>query len=486
MAPAIPADDGQIEIAIVQINDVYEIAGVNGGTQGHLARVAHYYDEIKKQYANTMLVMAGDFLNPSLINTMKYQGERVRGKQMIETLNAMQLDYTAFGNHEFDLDIEDLQKRMDESTFEWIATNLGQKCGDQTYPFYKNVNGLKHFFPRIIERSFTDEDGTTATVGIFSATINSNPREYVHYFNADSCADLAIEELKPVDALIGLTHLAIDEDIALAKRQPAIHLIMGGHEHDNMIHQIGNVRITKADANAKTLYLHVLRINKLNQHVDVESTLVDVNEAMPKDPTVDAVVQKWNTILEENIGTVIDDPYQIVYNAEEPLDARETTIRHKQSNLGSLITSAMLASSQKGATAAIVNSGSIRLDDQLQGEITGIDIFRILPFGGSILDVEIKGSLLKEVLEFGSNSKGNGAFLQVGQLNKNDDTWTIDGQAIADDMNYNIAISDFLLLGYDIPFLKVDNPGVVSVDRPEDADDIRYDIRSAIIQFLTN
>lgn len=479
-------DDGKIEIAIVQINDVYEIAGVNRGTQGNLARVSQYYKDISKTYPNSLLVIAGDFLNPSLISTMKHNGERIRGKQMIETLNAMNLDLAAFGNHEFDLGMDVLQKRLNESNFNWIATNIGQRCGNLVYPFYKMVDGKMSFFPQTINREFIDADGTTASLGIFSATINSNPRDFIEYFNADSCAQVGIEELEKSDILIGLTHLTIDQDIALAEKHQGVSLIMGGHEHDHMLHEIGNVRITKADANAKTLYLHVISLNKTTDEVTINSTLVDVDESIHKDPDVEAVINKWNTILEENISTVVEEPYKIIYNAKTPLDARESTIRNKQSNMGTLITSAMLAASQNDAVAAFVNSGSVRLDDQLSGEITGVDIFRVLPFGGSIVDIEIKGNLLKGVLEYSKKHAGSGAFLQLSQISFTNDVWKIAGSPIKDDQIYKVITSDFLMKGYDIPFLKSDNPAVIRVDTPTNSDDIRYDIRAAIIDFLSN
>ena len=67
-------DDGKIQVAILQLNDVYEIGGVDRGRAGDLSRVAHYYKNVQKQYPQSMMVMAGDFLNPSLIGTMRYDG----------------------------------------------------------------------------------------------------------------------------------------------------------------------------------------------------------------------------------------------------------------------------------------------------------------------------------------------------------------------------------------------------------------------------
>ena len=46
-AKSLSGDDGKIEVAIVQLNDVYEISGVDGGKAGNLARVAAFADSIR-------------------------------------------------------------------------------------------------------------------------------------------------------------------------------------------------------------------------------------------------------------------------------------------------------------------------------------------------------------------------------------------------------------------------------------------------------
>ena len=103
-----------IEFTILQINDVYEISPLEGGKAGGLARVATVKKELLKENPNTIAAIAGDFLSPSLIGTLKQDnGEKIAGLQMVETLNAMGLDYATFGNHEFDLsDLDLLQKRI--------------------------------------------------------------------------------------------------------------------------------------------------------------------------------------------------------------------------------------------------------------------------------------------------------------------------------------------------------------------------------------
>ncbi|MDX1477785.1 MAG: bifunctional metallophosphatase/5'-nucleotidase [Saprospiraceae bacterium] len=481
------SDDGRIEIAFLQMNDVYEINGVEGGKSGGLARVTHVYKTIRERHPQAMLVLAGDFLNPSLIGTLRHEGERIRGRQMIEVLNAMGLDLVAFGNHEFDISEEDLQQRINESQFDWIATNIQQICGDRRYPFYKEINGRKAFIPGHQLYHFRDADGTELKLGIISATLDSNPQDYVHYYDWDSCGREEMALVRPrADVVIGLTHLEIEQDMAFAEAIDNLPLIMGGHEHDNMIHQVGETVIAKADANAKTVYLHVLTHDKRRGQTAVSSELITIDQTVPKDPVVADVIQRWIDILDASIRQTVPDPYEVVYRATAPLDGRESTIRHRQSNMGELFAAGMLASSRHGAVAAILNSGSIRIDDQISGDITAIDIFRALPFGGAVFDVELKGSLLRGILDYGLKEKGSGAFLQYAEITRDGNAWVVGGEPLDDGKIYLVTMNDFLLRGFDIPFLTEDNGGIVAVHKPDQADqsDLRTDIRKAIISFM--
>ena len=158
-------DDQKIEFTLLQVNDVYEIAPIQGGKYGGMARVETIHQELLTENPNTMLVMAGDFLNPSLLGTVKYNGERIRGMQMIETMNAMNFGLVAIGNHEFDLSAKDLQKRLNESNFPWISANVFLKQGDSIQQFYKEKNDHKEFLHRTYIKEFSDVDGTTIKVG---------------------------------------------------------------------------------------------------------------------------------------------------------------------------------------------------------------------------------------------------------------------------------------------------------------------------------
>ncbi|MGB1042387.1 MAG: bifunctional metallophosphatase/5'-nucleotidase [Tenacibaculum sp.] len=475
---------GKTYFNILQINDVYEIAPIQGGKFGGMARVETVRQNLLKEDKNTMTVLAGDFLNPSLIGTMKVNGERVRGKQIVEVMNAMDFDLVAFGNHEFDLSYSSLQDRLNESKFDWISANvLHNKDGKHHY-FHKVVNSKKVNLQDSYIKEFTNADGSLLKVGFISVCIPSNPKSYVYYGDMYEEIKRSYNEIKDkVDIVLGLTHLTLKQDKEVARLLPNVPLIMGGHEHTNSYDTVGEVVITKADANAKTAYIHRFEYDPLTKKLQFKSELKEINAQISSDVKVQEVVNKWQQVLKDKIQDIVANPYEIIYKTTTPLDARETPIRSKQTNMGEIITKAMSFSYEDKVDCALVNGGSVRIDDQLQGAINVVDIFRVLPYGGSVLKVDIKGVLLKEVLDYGLNAAGTGAYLQRYNVSKQGEQWIVKGLKIDNDKVYKVAFSDYLLKGLDIPMLSVKNPHVINVYKPN-VNELSYDIRKAIITYL--
>lgn len=484
-ATPVVEDDGVIQFKIIQLNDVYEIAPLSGGLYGGMARVAHVADSVRAVNKNTVLVLAGDFLNPSLLGALRHNGERIAGKQMVEVMNAMEFDLVTFGNHEFDLKEADLQKRLNESEFAWLSSNVFHQKGDAFSPFEKQQNNQNNPIHSTYQKHFTDEDGTTVTLGFFGVTIDSNPQPYVYYTDYLEATKNATSSLKnSSDVLIGLTHLAIEQDKTIAEQHPEVSFIMGGHEHTNMLVETKNAKIAKADANAISIYIHTLTYNKNQNRLVIDSHLFPIDAKIASKPEVETIVDRWNLILDTQIKTVVEDPYEVIYQANTPLDGTDSASRSIQTNLGNTIAEAMAASFAYKVDGALVNGGSIRVDDMLSGPITPIDIFRVLPFGGGILKVDMTGELLKEVLDYGESKRGKGAYLQRFNFSQSEKgEWIISNQPIEPSKTYSIAFSDYLLKGFDIPFLTPDNKGVLHVFTPEPGS-LAGDIRNAIISFL--
>jgi 5'-nucleotidase/UDP-sugar diphosphatase len=478
-------DDDKIDFTFLQLNDVYEIAPIQGGEFGGMARVETIHKELLEENKNTMLFMAGDFLNPSLIGTLKVAGEPVKGKQMVEVMNAMNFDLVAFGNHEFDVSKEDLQKRLNESTFPWISANVKLKIKEEApISFYKEVNGKKIDVHKTFIKEFKDEDGTKIKIGFISVCIPSNPKDHVTYGNMFEQAKASYAALKnKVDVVFGLTHVKLANDKRIAKLLPNLPLIMGGHEHTNSLNFVGNVQISKADANAKTVIVHRISFNKKTKKTLVTSELKEINNTIKEDEQVGAIVTKWEGILNTKLKNIIKNPSEVIYKAKIPLDGRDTPIRSTQTNLGQVITKAMSFAYEDRVDAALVNGGSIRIDDQLSGNITAVSIFRVLPYGGAVLKVEIKGSLLKRVLDYGVLAAGTGAYLQRCNAEKIGEKWRITNKELNVNKIYTVAFSEYLLKGFDIPFLSDKSADVLSIYKPKE-NELTFDIRKSVIAYL--
>lgn len=473
-------DDGKIEFTLLQVNDVYEIAPIQGGKYGGMARLETVRQELLQENSNTMLVMAGDFLNPSLIGTMKYEGDRIRGRQMVEVMNAMDFEVAAFGNHEFDLSNNDLVKRIDESKFPWIIGNAMNVKGDSLVPFYQHKKAIKGSHIKEI----LDADGTKIKIGFISVCIPSNPKSYVKYSDMYEEIQREYNEIKDkVDVVFGLTHVKVEEDKKIAELLPNLPLIMGGHEHTHKNEKVGEVFIRKADANAKSAYIHKIAFDKKSGKTSVNSTLKEITDQISEEAKVKEVVDKWVAIMNRQISQIVDNPYEVIYTTEVPLDGRDTPIRSVQTNLGEIVTKSMAFSYDGKVDCSIVNGGSIRIDDELVGDINSVDIFRVLPYGGAVFKVQMKGSLLEEVLEFGKNAAGTGAYLQRDGIQYDNDTWKVNNTKINPNKTYIVAVSDFLMKGLDIPFLTEDNKGIVSVYKPSDKE-MAYDIRKGVIAYM--
>jgi len=483
-------DDGKIEIVFLQVNDVYEIAPIAGGKEGGMARLATLKRQWLQKNPNSFLVIAGDFVSPSVYNSIKYQGVAIRGKQMIEAMNAAGMDLAIFGNHEFDIKEQELQDRINESTFQWISSNSFHKTNNGIAPFTKTSNGLTTAIPETFIQTIKDADGTTVKIGYIAITLPFNKADFVAYTEPLTTAKKSYVQLKDsVDAVVAITHQTIDEDKKLAQEIPGLAIIIGGHEHDMRFAKEGKVYITKAHANAKSAYVIQLKINKRKNKVKTVPELVYLNESIPLDSATSAVVQKWVTTAENNYSSLGFDAKKIVLQNSEPLDGRESEIRSHPTNLTKMIVAAMSKAAPQ-AQVLFFNAGSVRVDDVLQMPVSQYDIIRTMPFGGGIREVEMKGNLLKKVLDQGQKNQGRGGYLVFNDAASYDaakNIWTLNGNILENDSIYRVGLTEFLLTGKEanLDYLNEQNPEITKVYAAATTG-VMADIRLALIRYLEN
>ncbi|HKY03509.1 MAG TPA: bifunctional UDP-sugar hydrolase/5'-nucleotidase, partial [Blastocatellia bacterium] len=372
-------------ITILQLNDVYEISPVDNGKNGGLARVATRVKQERARNPNALFLLAGDFLSPSL------DSKEFKGEQMVDTLNAAGLDIAALGNHEFDVDLATLSKRISEARFPYIAANVFDKNNPR-----QRLAGVK---PYVIHNLgpvriaiiglLTTETATKATYG--NAILVKDPI----VVGVSLARQL---RRQGADVIIALTHLSMCEDKLLARRAD-VDLIIGGHEHELLQAISGGAHISKMGSDARNLGrmdLHLTRGRGRRYAIrDIDWASLPVNDQVKDDPTVAQVVAKWQQRLAQKYPGLDEE----IGATTVELDALSGHVRRGETNLGNFLADAYRQAFGENTDAALVNSGGIRSDKTYgPGAITKRDLFNILPFENTLVKASVKGEHLKRIL----------------------------------------------------------------------------------------
>ncbi len=471
-----------VEVNFLQMNDVYEIAPSRYDNRGGLARVAFLRKQLMETEPNLITVLAGDFLSPSLIGLLHDEnGEAYAGKHMVEVLNAVGVDYVTFGNHEFDLSYDQLKSRIDESQFTWTTCNVFHQIPQGVTYFTKKIEGEEVNLPRWVIKPYANRLDTVK-MGIIAMTLPFNQKSYVSYSKVFLATQSSLGEMiSQCDFVVAMSHLEIGSDKELASRLPYFPLIMGGHDHEAMIHQVGKTIIAKADANAKSVYLHKVRYYPLMDTTVVSSRLIPIDSTLQEDASVKAVVGKWLALQDVALKKLPYDPYDQIAFFDTVVDVRELAVRRMQTPIGNFIAEAYQWY-YPGTDCGIVNGGSIRQDDYIEGRVLQKDILSMLPFGGSVVVLKLPGKEFQKMLDLGVyRNLSIGGFLQLGNITKEGQHWFVGGQQLSYDKTYSVAMPKFVADGREanLEFLK--DYKQISVD---ERDGINNDVRDIVIAYF--
>jgi len=401
------------ELIVVQLNDIYRLDAVRAGKRGGLARVVSLIRQIKDQNPQVPVIVlhAGDFLSPSLESSLFH------GSQMIDALNfihGIAPLYVVPGNHEFDYSDDDkfyLTDAILKSKFQWIVSNIEQN--EALLPALR-FNVSQHHLQRF----------GNINLGIFGLTLDGahggKDRAYAEIsgdYRRTARDEIEYLEREGADLIIGLTHLNIgdDHDIAELKQPyPRFLWIAGGHEHslDREPGWSGAALITKGDSNARTIWK--VSVVKNNENIELLEESIPIDETIPTDPLFTQDVENVYRLKVRNVRPYMDTVVSTVPN--RCYDGTEEAVRERESDWGDYLTDTM-RTTYRGipVDVAVLNSGSIRIDDTICERLTFEDLERTFAYPTPVVLVKLKGEFLrKHILEDSVGSKrGDGRFLQI-------------------------------------------------------------------------
>jgi 5'-nucleotidase len=426
-----------VHVTLLQVNDVYQFVPVDNGARGGLARILTLRKRIAAESPNTLLLLSGDTISPSV------ESNTYKGQQMIDAWNAIGLNIAVFGNHEFDFGPDVLRERIKESRFVWLGANVvdkrtGKPFGD-TPPFVvREFEGVK--------------------IGIVGLVLpetkqTSRPGPDIDFLSVCETAKRIVPEIRASGAqvVIGLTHLSMREDKELA-RCADLDVIIGGHEHTLLESLSVRTPIFKMTADAREMGRIQLNIDAASGKLEsMDWEVIPVTKEIAEAPEFASVTNKYGKILTELAGRV--------GHTDVLLDARSQANRTRETNVGSFVADAFRKATS--ADVALVNGGSIRADITINpGDLTKRDVLSILPFANPVVKVEVTGATLRAVLEHGVSRSAEdsepGRFPQVSGLRFTFDARrpvgsrvlevTVNGQPLDDKKSYTLATTNFIAI----------------------------------------
>ena len=430
-----------VRVTLLQVNDVYRFTPADRGARGGLARVSTLRKRIMKESPHALFLLSGDTISPSVESITH------KGRQMIDAWNQVGLDYSVFGNHEFDYGDEVLLERVRESKFKWLGANVVDRRTGKTFagtPLFevREFGGVK--------------------VGLFGIALpetktSSKPGPDTEFRDPCETARAVVPQVRAAgaQAVVALTHLSLEQDKRLARCAGGIDVIVGGHEHTLLQSSSAGTPIFKMSSDARELGRIDLNIDPATGRVEsIDWQVIPVTDAVEDDPAFAPVVAKYARLTAELDATV--------GRTAVPLDARSATNRSEETNIGDFIADAFRR--EAGADVALVHGGLIRADDVLQpGELTVRDVLSILPFGNELVKIEVTGEVLRQALEHGLSLTAPGAepgrFPQVSGLRYAFDASrppgarlrevTVGGRPLDPKKTYALATTRFLAEGGD-------------------------------------
>jgi 5'-nucleotidase len=400
------------DLTLLHVNDVYRIDAVEDGNRGGLSRVATIVRRLQADGLEIRITHGGDFLYPSL------ESQLWAGEQMIEAMNFLH-DLAPMlvvpGNHEFDPRTPDsLIAAVRQSRFSWLSDNVEFATGDAEVD-------------AVFQSGFTLSIGDR-TIGVFSLTMAEDGEgDSRNYARIDTdYAELAARQIealesKGADLIIGLTHLYLEDDRKIAglkATHPGFLFIVGGHEHEPEFEEgdADTAIIMKGASNARTIWqidVYFGDGDSLPRSLPrVDTTVLSIDETIPLDDDYQLIANRWRQKLLE-MAPFLESKLGV---AALPLDGREVTIRNDESNFGNFMVDQMrIAFGVPVADLAFINSGTLRLDDFIAGDITFEDIGRTFGFSSFLRYMTINGGDFRTLLEAGFRGVGpsKGYFPQV-------------------------------------------------------------------------
>ncbi len=331
-----------------------------------LPRLATLIDEAHAQdTARVFVVDAGDRWTGNPYVDMSAHA----GLPIIEQMNHLGYDVATFGNHEFDMGLDTLQKRVEDADFDLVLANIDTKNTvlSQPKPYViKRARGVKVGFLGIITNYANGHpDGKDV---IFEGT---------EFFSPEWTAERYGSELRErCDVMVVLSHCGLDRDTTnLAAAFPYADLIVSGHTHEPYASKVGNVAVVQGNNKLREVGLTTIKLRG-GEIVSLNTQHITLPEDGKESVAEELKVYMQDPYLNEGVGTLT-------------AEATKMGLAQMMADEGRKVA---------GTDLAFYHIGGTRIASLAEGKIKRADIFELEPFKSNLVITEMTLAEVEELI----------------------------------------------------------------------------------------
>ena len=488
VAAVLPAsgEDGLVRLSVVFTNDMHggidrsgatfmnrEFPPPLGGSASAAAYINRLRERAKEEGGYVLVIDQGDIFQGTPV------GNFDDGKNVIACFNHLGVDLWTVGNHDFDEGFENLWRLIGMCDMPVLSANM---------IWAESREPVEYVQPYVIK----DYDGLK--VAIIGLTTTDTPKmafpahvEPIAFLDEIETANKYVQEVreKGADIVLMSGHMGLPYDpesgyeamikeeeereeesvrepveeakwgpsaMEISHYAPGIDAFFGGHIHK------GFDQPWEEPTN-HTLHFQTYGRGSGVGHVDLlidleTKTLAGYELPSYRGALITLFEDEWWPDAETAamIEARVDEAEQGMDRVIGSTDVDLTRGGEGQTRMGNLVCDAMLE--EVSADFAFTNLGGIR-DEIPAGPVTPRQVFRVLPFGNSLMVFEMDGRLLKEVIEYRVSAGHHGVYMAGGKIIYNKTRpdydrltfFEVGGETWDPDRIYRVVTSDFLATG---------------------------------------
>lgn len=469
-----------VEIDVVTINDFHGRLEASGASAG-AAVLSGLVQQFEAANPNTVFVSGGDNIGASTFTSFIQQDTPT-----IDALNAMGLDASSFGNHEFDQGRADVDNRiLPAADFPYLGANVYEaSTGEPAYEEYWT----------------TEFDGVTvgfigAVTEITPSLVNPAGIESLVFGDVAEATDRVAAQLRDgneangeADVIILLVHEGAASTQLTATTDNTVFgdivngvigtvdAVVSAHTQIRYNHPVpipGTDRfmpVLQAGQYGEAYGLISLSVDpESGDLLEISSSVAPLVGAAPADPVVAQIVADAVAFASvagnESLGSIAADIRRAVTSTGSENRGGEST-------LGNLVADAQLwATRDLDTDLALMNPGGLRADLLFastgavdpDGNLTFREAANVQPFANTLVTLQLTGTQLRAVLEQQWQPAGSvRPFLKLGisegfeydydptaPVGSRIGTMVLGGAVVADDQVVRVVTNSFLAAGGD-------------------------------------